>query len=101
MSLEQPILFRHCLDGILMFLLWLQHLDHSLLPPNLESKRQSHCHSHIIPSTDFDICYGTLARVYPFLRWQLIVALDNKAVIRTGWTVVGLSSVTAIALAVM
>lgn len=36
-----------------------------------------------------------------FVNGLLMTALSNKQVIRTGWTVVGLSSVTAIALAMM
>jgi len=35
------------------------------------------------------------------LTWDTGAALSNKAVIRTGWTVVGLTSVSAIALALM
>ena len=36
-----------------------------------------------------------------FREFLMIVVLSNKQVIRTGWAVVGLSSVTAIALAMM
>ena len=103
MYLERRILFLRCLDGILMLRLWLLRLDHFLLLRKWGLNLSLLSRLPSIPSMDFDILLGTLELVNTVPQTSVTdcVALSNKAVIRTGWTVVGLTSVSAIALALM
>ena len=104
MYLVLRTLFLRYLDGILMLRLWLLRSGLFRLLQRWGLNRLSLSRLRFIRSMDFDISLGTLEPVFnaPYTSTATDgLALSNKAVIRTGWTVVGLTSVTTLALAMM